>query len=173
MNITLIATGVSFVALLLGLPLVLGVVALAGAYDIVERRRCHVYVLFGNVLGVLDEPGLYFLWPRLGSGGSSSSGWDNATSPTCVWIRRTYAASRSTPRKVRQWGWASGTRCSSANPLLTCSRTSTRGVLWRPTWATRPFAAEQHAAGEDAGGPTCDEPDRTRGGHAQVEGVGL
>ena len=66
MNTILIATVVSFVALLLGSPLVLGVARLLGAYDIVNERRCHVYVLFGNVIGVLDEPGLYFLWPRLG-----------------------------------------------------------------------------------------------------------
>ena len=31
-----------------------------------EERRCRVYVLFGKVLGVLDEPGLHFLVAKLG-----------------------------------------------------------------------------------------------------------
>ena len=26
-----------------------------------------MYVLFGKVLAMIDEPGLHFLWPRLGS----------------------------------------------------------------------------------------------------------
>jgi regulator of protease activity HflC (stomatin/prohibitin superfamily) len=39
---------------------------LFGLYTIVEERRCHVYVLFGKVLGVLDQPGLHVLWFRLG-----------------------------------------------------------------------------------------------------------
>jgi regulator of protease activity HflC (stomatin/prohibitin superfamily) len=39
---------------------------LFGVFAIVNERQCHVYVLFGDVIGTLDEPGLYFLWPRLG-----------------------------------------------------------------------------------------------------------
>jgi regulator of protease activity HflC (stomatin/prohibitin superfamily) len=42
------------------------VARLLGMYAIVEERRCHVYVLFGKVIGILREPGFYFLWPRLG-----------------------------------------------------------------------------------------------------------
>jgi len=37
-----------------------------GVYAIVEEGTCHVYVLFGRVMGVLHEPGLYFLWLRWG-----------------------------------------------------------------------------------------------------------
>ena len=58
--------GVSFLAFLIGWPLLLGVARLLGIYTIVGERRCHVYVLFGKVVGVLEEPGLCFLWPRLG-----------------------------------------------------------------------------------------------------------
>jgi regulator of protease activity HflC (stomatin/prohibitin superfamily) len=32
----------------------------------VQERRCHVYVLFGKVIAILNEPGLHFLLPRLG-----------------------------------------------------------------------------------------------------------
>ncbi|MCL4219142.1 MAG: SPFH/Band 7/PHB domain protein [Candidatus Hydrogenedentes bacterium] len=66
MNFTLIAAGVTFLALLVGVPLTLGVARLLGIYAVVHERRCHVYVLFGKVIGILHEPGLYFLWTRLG-----------------------------------------------------------------------------------------------------------
>jgi hypothetical protein len=37
-----------------------------GVYAIVQERQARVYVLFGKVLGVLDEPGLHLLWLRFG-----------------------------------------------------------------------------------------------------------
>ena len=56
----------SFVILVLGVPLLLGVARLFGFYTIVNERQCHVYVLFGSVIAILDDPGFHFLWPRLG-----------------------------------------------------------------------------------------------------------
>lgn len=58
---------VTFFALAIGVPIALAFMRMFGLYDIVEERRCHVYVLFGRVLGVLDQPGLYFLWGKLGA----------------------------------------------------------------------------------------------------------
>ncbi|MCY2995024.1 MAG: SPFH domain-containing protein [Planctomycetota bacterium] len=66
MNHTLTIAIASFLALLIGVPLALGVARILGVYAIVRERRCHVYVLFGKVIGILSEPGFYFLWPRLG-----------------------------------------------------------------------------------------------------------
>jgi regulator of protease activity HflC (stomatin/prohibitin superfamily) len=66
MNYILAAAGVSFGAFLIGVPLLLGVARALGVYAIVQERRCRVYVLFGKVIGILNEPGLCFLWPRLG-----------------------------------------------------------------------------------------------------------
>jgi len=67
MNHTMmISAGLSFAACLIGLPLALGVARLLGVYAIVDERQCHVYILFGKVIGSLQEPGFYFLWPRLG-----------------------------------------------------------------------------------------------------------
>jgi regulator of protease activity HflC (stomatin/prohibitin superfamily) len=66
MNHTLTIAIASFLTLLIGVPLALGVARLLGVYAIVHERRCHVYVLFGKVIGILNDPGLYFLWPRLG-----------------------------------------------------------------------------------------------------------
>src|SRR5438270_49835 len=47
-------------------PVVLGLMRFFGFYAIVQEREARVYVLFGKVLGVLDEPGLHFLWQRFG-----------------------------------------------------------------------------------------------------------
>jgi regulator of protease activity HflC (stomatin/prohibitin superfamily) len=37
-----------------------------GIFAVVKERECKVYVLFGSVLGVLNEPGLYFLPGKIG-----------------------------------------------------------------------------------------------------------
>ncbi|PID87006.1 MAG: band 7 protein [Chloroflexi bacterium] len=37
-----------------------------GMYAVVEEGTCHVYVLFGKVVGVISEPGLQFLWLKMG-----------------------------------------------------------------------------------------------------------
>ena len=62
----LIAAGGTFVALLVLGSLCGAFCRLAGLYTIVQERQCRVYVLFGKVVLVLDEPGLHFLWLKLG-----------------------------------------------------------------------------------------------------------
>ena len=62
----MIVAAVTFFALLVGIPILLWFARLLGVYTIVNEKRCHVYVLFGNVIGTIDTPGLYFLWGRLG-----------------------------------------------------------------------------------------------------------
>jgi regulator of protease activity HflC (stomatin/prohibitin superfamily) len=66
LQLFLVAVGATIVGLSLLVPVVLGLARTAGLYAIVEERRCRVYVLFGRVLGVLDEPGFHFLLPKLG-----------------------------------------------------------------------------------------------------------
>ena len=61
-----IAAAVTFVFLLFAEGLIYALGRLFGFYTVVEERTCHVYVLFGKVIGVLKEPGLYFLWFHLG-----------------------------------------------------------------------------------------------------------
>ncbi len=58
----------SLAGLYMGVPVALGLARLFGFYTIVEERQCKVYVLFGKVIGVIDEPGLHFLWESLGAG---------------------------------------------------------------------------------------------------------
>ena len=42
------------------------IMSILGVYAIVRERQALVYVLFGSVVGVLSEPGLHFLWKKLG-----------------------------------------------------------------------------------------------------------
>ena len=57
---------VTFLMMMFGIPIFLGIVKLFGVYTIVEERQCRVFVLFGKVLKVIDEPGLHFLLFDLG-----------------------------------------------------------------------------------------------------------
>ena len=63
---TLIAAAVTFFLLFLVVPFLLALARLFGFYTIVQERTCRVYVLFGRVAGVLNEPGLHFLPAALG-----------------------------------------------------------------------------------------------------------
>jgi regulator of protease activity HflC (stomatin/prohibitin superfamily) len=51
-------------------PIVWGIIKLIlkllGVYVIVHERQAIVYTLFGTVVGVLDTPGIHFLWKDLG-----------------------------------------------------------------------------------------------------------
>jgi regulator of protease activity HflC (stomatin/prohibitin superfamily) len=64
----IVAATLTFLALLLFFPTVLGLARAIGLYTIVRERQCKVYVLFGKVIGQLDDPGLHFLIPKLGLG---------------------------------------------------------------------------------------------------------
>lgn len=55
-----------FTGLLIGLPLFLNVLKFFGIYTTVDEGTCKVYVLFGNVCGVIKEPGLHILPKDIG-----------------------------------------------------------------------------------------------------------
>ena len=63
-----IAAVATFVGLIFVFPIVLGLARMFGLYTTVRERQCKVYVLFGKVIGQLDEPGLHFLPAILGPG---------------------------------------------------------------------------------------------------------
>jgi regulator of protease activity HflC (stomatin/prohibitin superfamily) len=50
----------TFVGCFIVVPTILGIFRFLGFYVVVEERQCLVYVLFGKVRLVLDEPGLHF-----------------------------------------------------------------------------------------------------------------
>ncbi|MEI7731517.1 MAG: SPFH domain-containing protein [Verrucomicrobiota bacterium] len=60
------AAVITFIAMFILEPLLFALIRKFGLYTIVEERQCKVYVLFGKVLLVLDEPGLHLLWIKLG-----------------------------------------------------------------------------------------------------------
>jgi regulator of protease activity HflC (stomatin/prohibitin superfamily) len=62
----LLAVVITFFASFILVPIFLGLVRMFGVYAVVNERTCRVYVLFGKVIGILDEPGLHLLWLKLG-----------------------------------------------------------------------------------------------------------
>ena len=64
---TLIAAAFfTFVASFLVMPLFFGLLRMFGLYAMVPEGRCYVYVLFGKVVAVIQEPGLHILLFKLG-----------------------------------------------------------------------------------------------------------
>ena len=62
----LISALTAFFGMFVVMPLLLALLRAMGGYVIVEERRCHVYVLFGKVIGIIDDPGFHILLFRLG-----------------------------------------------------------------------------------------------------------
>ena len=62
----IIAAVATFFAMLILVPIFFGIVRLFGFYTIVEERQCKVYMLFGKVVAMIDEPGLHLLILKLG-----------------------------------------------------------------------------------------------------------
>ena len=63
----LVAAFITFILCFILVPLAMGLLRMFGLYTVVNEGTCHVYVLFGTVIGVLREPGLYFLPAHLGA----------------------------------------------------------------------------------------------------------
>ncbi|MBL8611926.1 MAG: SPFH/Band 7/PHB domain protein [Myxococcales bacterium] len=63
---TILVMAITFALFAVGVPVFFFLVRLTGFYDVVEERRCHVYMLFGQVVGTISEPGLHLLWGKLG-----------------------------------------------------------------------------------------------------------
>jgi regulator of protease activity HflC (stomatin/prohibitin superfamily) len=62
----LLSVIVVFFGLFIATPIIRGLLRVVGFYAVVQERQCRVYLLFGKVLAVLDEPGLHLLWFKLG-----------------------------------------------------------------------------------------------------------
>jgi regulator of protease activity HflC (stomatin/prohibitin superfamily) len=57
---------ISFIGMWFVLPIALFFLRLVGLYTVVEEGTCQVFMLFGRVAGILDEPGLHILPLKLG-----------------------------------------------------------------------------------------------------------
>lgn len=62
----IVAALLTFIGMFFLFPMLLGFIRLLGIYTIVKERQAKVYVLFGKVIAVLDEPGLHLLILKLG-----------------------------------------------------------------------------------------------------------
>jgi regulator of protease activity HflC (stomatin/prohibitin superfamily) len=56
----------TFFGLFILFPILFGLARFFGLYTIVEERQCKVYVLFGKVITMIDEPGLHLLVFKIG-----------------------------------------------------------------------------------------------------------
>lgn len=56
----------TFFLFLFGEPIFRWLLRVFGFYAIVQEGTCHVYVLFGRVVAILTEPGLQWLWLKMG-----------------------------------------------------------------------------------------------------------
>jgi len=63
----LTAALITFLLLVVGVPVLLTFAHIFGLYAIVDERTCRVYVLFGKVVAALDEPGLHILPAKIGA----------------------------------------------------------------------------------------------------------
>jgi len=64
----LAGAALSFFGLLIGLPIFLGILKYLCWFTTVNECRCKVFVLFGKVIGVIDEPGLHITPFSIGPG---------------------------------------------------------------------------------------------------------
>lgn len=62
----LIAAVATFMACFVLVPVIFWLLRFFGFYAVVEERTCYVYVLFGKVVAVINEPGLHILLFKLG-----------------------------------------------------------------------------------------------------------
>ena len=75
----IMAAGITFFGLFILGPMIAAFCRAFGVYTIVQERQCKVFMLFGKVALILDEPGLHLLWFKLG--------WK---APLITWMGRTY-----------------------------------------------------------------------------------
>lgn len=57
---------VTFFAMMIGLPIFLGILKFLCFFTTVQESRCKVFVLFGKVIGTIDEPGLHLIPLKIG-----------------------------------------------------------------------------------------------------------
>jgi regulator of protease activity HflC (stomatin/prohibitin superfamily) len=62
----IIAVVATFFGMFILMPVFFGIARLFGLYTIIEERQCKVYMLFGKVVAVMDQPGLHLLILKLG-----------------------------------------------------------------------------------------------------------
>ena len=62
----LVSIFATFLACFIAVPMMFWFLRLFGVYAVVDEGQCYVYVLFGKVVAIINEPGLHILLFRLG-----------------------------------------------------------------------------------------------------------
>jgi regulator of protease activity HflC (stomatin/prohibitin superfamily) len=62
----LVSALITLIGLFILVGVILGLAKAFGMYALVRERRCLVFTLFGKVVATLDEPGIHFLWWKMG-----------------------------------------------------------------------------------------------------------
>jgi regulator of protease activity HflC (stomatin/prohibitin superfamily) len=75
----LIAAAMTFVVFFVLVPAIFAILRFFGFYAVVEERTCCVFVLFGKVVAIINEPGLHILLFKLG-----------LKAPIVRWLGRVY-----------------------------------------------------------------------------------
>ncbi len=57
---------IAFFGWWIAMPIAFAIMRMIGLYVVVPERRALVYTLFGKVVAVFDQPGLYSMWPKIG-----------------------------------------------------------------------------------------------------------
>src|SRR5690349_16152248 len=118
----------TFLGCFIIVPVIFWLLRLFGVYAVVDEGRCYVYVLFGKVVAIINEPGLHILLFKLG-----------LKAPIVRWLGKLYVLDmridqqylRSQPVNSEEgapMGSGSGTKCSSAIQWRTFLRTPIREV---------------------------------------------
>lgn len=87
-----LGAALSFFGLLIGLPIFLGILKYLCWFTTVNECRCKVFVLFGKVIGVIDEPGLHITPFSIGPGVLLVPFFGKVTPSICVSTSVTSAA---------------------------------------------------------------------------------
>ena len=107
----LLAFFITLIVCIILVPLVTGLGKFFCLFAIVQECEAHVFLLFGRVIGVIDDPGLHLLAFKIGPRSSSDFSAQCGAS-ICDSIKNICAASRSTRKKGRRWASACGTKCA-------------------------------------------------------------
>jgi regulator of protease activity HflC (stomatin/prohibitin superfamily) len=62
----LVIAGIAFAGWWVLVPIIFAFLRAIGLYVIVPERHAYVYTLFGKVVAVFDQPGMYSMWPKIG-----------------------------------------------------------------------------------------------------------
>ena len=103
---------ITLIACLILVPLLTALGKFFCLFAIVQECEAHVFLLFGRVIGVIDDPGLYLLALKIGPHALLIRFFGAVRRVDCASIKNTCAASRSTRRKAHRWESVCGTKCA-------------------------------------------------------------